>query len=62
MAACGMGGVLMRSMGRMGLVFGKTSRGPGRSFLNKLVLRWGMVRRLDLGMTYGVGIRPGLGL
>jgi hypothetical protein len=44
-------------MGHMGLVSEKYQEGLG-SFLDSLVLRWGMVLRLDFGMMYGVGTRP----
>jgi hypothetical protein len=57
-AACRVGGVIMRSKGRMGWGFGKISGGARESFLAKLELRWVMARKLDSGLTCAVGIKP----
>jgi hypothetical protein len=58
MAACGMGGVLIRFMGCMGWGYGTISEGVGRSFLIILDMRSMMYPKLDFGMTCDVGIMP----
>jgi hypothetical protein len=58
MVARGVGGVLMRFMGRMGWGLWKNIRRGWGSFLVTLDLRLVMAPKLDSGMTCGVGIRP----
>jgi hypothetical protein len=53
--SCGLGGVLIKLVDRMGLVSQKISRGIEGSFLDILVLWWEMVLMLDFGITCGVG-------
>lgn len=53
-----LGGVLVRLMGRMGLVFKNLSRRVGGNSLNTLDLGWGMVLRLDFGMMCSAESKP----
>lgn len=57
MVALGVGGILMRFMGRMGWDFGRISRGVGWSFLATLDLRRGLVPKFNSSMMFIVGIK-----
>lgn len=58
MVVRGMGGVLNKLVGHMGLVFGNSLVGVRRNFRGFLDLRWVMVQRLDFGIMYGVESNP----
>jgi len=57
MAMLGVGGVLMRFMGRMGWGSGRILEGVGGSCLTTLDLRWGMAPNFFFGMMFGVGLK-----
>jgi hypothetical protein len=57
LATCGLGGVQMRFMGRIGWGYRSVSRGFRGSFIVILDWRLVMALQLDSGMMYGVGIR-----
>jgi hypothetical protein len=54
MVARGVGGVLVRLVGHMGLVYGKILEKVGGSSLDILYLRWVTTSRLDFDMMCGV--------